>query len=139
MDAFLDGNRWLHMMAGFIGLAAFWIPVFTRKGSPLHKTAGKVFRYSAMIVVAGAGLSVVIRVIGALLFGDAAIADNIESWSFLLFLGYIALFTGVILSHGIAVLHHKGDLSGLNTPYRRFSAWSAIFASLFIVAWALYW
>ena len=139
METFLEGNRWLHIVAGFIGLAAFWIPVFTRKGSPIHKTAGRVFRYSAIVVIAGAGLSVLVRVIDALIFSDASIAENVEGWSFLVFLGYIALFTGVILSHGIAVLHHKSDLSELNTPYRRFSAWSAIFSSLFIIGWALYW
>ncbi len=138
MDYALEWNRWLHIVAGFIGLAAFWVPVFSRKGSSIHKTAGKVFRYSAIIVVAGAGLSVVVRITDALRSG-ASISGNIEAWSFLIFLGYIALFTGVILSHGIAVLKHKSKLSELNTPYRRISAWSAIFSSLFIVGWALYW
>ena len=139
MDLFLESNRWLHMVAGFIGLAAFWVPVFARKGSPVHKTAGKVFRYAAMLVVAGAGLSVLLRAFEALVLDGASIADNVESWSFLVFLGYLALVTGVILSHGIAVLHHKSDLSELNTLYRRISAWSAILASVFIIGWALYW
>jgi len=138
MDYLLELNLWLHIAAGFIGLGAFWVPVFSRKGSPLHKSAGKVFRYSAILVVAAAGISVVVRITDALVSG-VSISDNVEGWSFLIFLGYIALITGVILSHGIAVLHHKSDLTELNTLYRRFSAWTAIFASLFIVGWAIYW
>jgi hypothetical protein len=42
--------RWTHIAAGAIGLAAFWIPVVARKGGGAHRSAGQVFRWSALIV-----------------------------------------------------------------------------------------
>ncbi|MDX1626082.1 MAG: hypothetical protein R3323_06180 [Wenzhouxiangellaceae bacterium] len=138
MDNLLDWNRWLHIVAGFAGLAAFWIPVFVRKGGELHRYAGRVFRYSAFVVLTAAGLAVLGRIGHALATGTYP-ADNPEAWAFLLFLGYLALVTGGILSHGIGVLAAKRDLTGLDTPYRRLTAWSMIAASIMIVFWALYW
>ena len=138
MDMVLDINRWIHIVVGFVGLAAFWVPVVARKGGPAHRAAGKVFRYSAMIVVAAAGLAVVLHSLRALSEGHSVSADP-AGWSFLVFLGYLALVTGGILSHGFGVLREKRDLTELNTPYRRAIAWAMIGASIFIVAWALYW
>lgn len=138
MDMFLDLNRWTHIVVGFIGLAAFWVPVFAHKGGSLHRAAGKVFRYSAMIVVAAAGLAVVLHSLRALLEGHSISADP-AGWSFLMFLGYLALVTGGILSHGFGVLQEKRDLTALNTPYRRATAWAMIGSSVFIVGWTLYW
>lgn len=138
MDLFLDANRWMHIVFGFIGLAAFWFPIFARKGGTTHRAAGKVFRYSAMVVVSAAGLAVVLNILRALFEGHS-ISANPAGWSFLVFLGYLALVTGGILSHGFGVLRQKRDLSALDTPYRRATAWSLIGASVFIVCWGLYW
>lgn len=138
MEAFLEFNRWMHIVGGFIGLAAFWVPLLVRKGGRVHRRAGSVFRYSAMVVITAAGLSVSLNVLRVALTGTS-IADNPEGWSFLVFLGYLALVTGGILSHGIAVLRHKRDLAALDTQYRRLIAACLIGASAFIVGWALYW
>jgi len=138
MDFFLDANRWIHIVFGFAGLAAFWFPIFARKGGPMHRAAGKVFRYSAMVVVAAAGLAVALHSARALVEGHSVAADP-SGWSFLVFLGYLALVTGGILSHGFGVLHEKRDLTSLNTPYRRATAWAMIASSIFIIGWALYW
>ena len=35
--------RYSHAGVGCLGLVAFWIPVFARKGSRLHVGAGKAF------------------------------------------------------------------------------------------------
>ncbi len=32
----------VHIATGFIGLAAFWIPVFARKGGRVHLQAGRI-------------------------------------------------------------------------------------------------
>jgi len=138
MDLFLDANRWLHIVFGFIGLAAFWFPIFARKGGPTHRAAGKVFRYSAMVVVSAAGLAVVLNILRALVEGHS-ISANPAGWAFIVFLGYLALVTGGILSHGFGVLRQKRDLTALDTPYRRATAWALIGASVFIVGWGLYW
>lgn len=138
MEMLLDANRWIHIIFGFIGLAAFWVPIFARKGGSTHRAAGKVFRYSAMVVVAAAGLAVAFHSLRALMEGHA-VSSNPDGWSFLVFLGYLALVTGGILSHGFGVLRHKRSLAALDSPYRRATAWSMIGSSVFIVAWALYW
>ena len=51
----------------------------------------------------------------------------------------LALVTGGILSHGFGVLREKRDLTALNTPYRRGTAWAMIGSSIFIIGWGLYW
>ena len=138
MDFLLELNRWTHIAFGFVGLAAFWVPLFARKGGPLHRRAGSVFRYCAVVVIAAAGLAVIIHSLRAIIGGHSVSADP-AGWSFLLFLGYLALVTGGILSHGFGVLRQKRDLTALDTPYRRATAWSMIGASVFIVGWAIYW
>ncbi len=138
MELLIELNRWTHIVFGFTGLAAFWVPVFAAKGSSLHRVAGKVFRWSAMIVLAGAGLAVVLRGLHAYGRG-VGVAENLVAWSFLVFLGYLALVTGAMLSHGIGVLRHKRDLGAMNTLYRRGTAYAAMAASVAIIGWALYW
>ena len=36
-----------HVLTGFVGLAAFWVPVFASKGGRTHVRAGRVFVYCA--------------------------------------------------------------------------------------------
>jgi hypothetical protein len=40
-------GRWSHVIAGFIGLVLFWIPVFAKKGGRLHIRAGRAFVWCA--------------------------------------------------------------------------------------------
>lgn len=138
MDAWLEANRWFHIVVGYLGLMAFWIPIVTSKGGWLHKKAGLIFRYSGWIVVFSALMAVMLY-LARLIAQDQGPGLSPESWSFLLFLGYLAIITGLALSHGMAVLKHKRDLSKLKSPYRVALAWVGILSSLFIVAWALYW
>lgn len=42
--------RVLHISLGFLGLVAFWAPVFTKKGGKAHVRAGKIFTASAYVV-----------------------------------------------------------------------------------------
>ena len=45
---------WAHVATGFVGLAAFWVPVFARKGGRAHVQAGRVYTYCAYIVTLSA-------------------------------------------------------------------------------------
>lgn len=137
-NVWLETNRWLHIAIGYIGLVAFWVPILTGKGSGVHRRAGLLFRYSGWIVVTSALLAVVLY-FGRLLSAGQSPTQQPENWSFLLFLAYLAIITGLALSHGMAVLKHKRDLSGLKTPYRITLAWTGIVSSLFLIAWAIYW
>ncbi len=46
--------RWVHVGFGFVGLAAFWVPVFAKKGKRLHVACGKVFAACAYVVAVSA-------------------------------------------------------------------------------------
>ena len=114
------------------------MPILTRKGGKQHRRCGRVLRYSVMVVVSAAGISVTLNLLRSLLAGQSP-AQNPSGWAFLVFLGYLALVTGVMLSHGLAVLATKRDLCQLHTGYRHLIAWLSIAGSVFIVGWALYW
>ena len=49
MDTFFFVNRWLHIIAGFIGFFVAPVALATRKGGPAHRLWGKVF-FGAMTV-----------------------------------------------------------------------------------------
>ena len=43
-----------HIATGAVGIAAFWLPIATRKGSPLHRSAGRVFNWAILATAASA-------------------------------------------------------------------------------------
>ena len=137
MEWLMDGVRLIHVGAGFVGLAAFWVPVFTRKGASRHRLFGKVFKYSAYIVLTAAFVSVGYHIVDALLRGVSP-GDAPGQFGFVVFLGYIAIATAVVLRHGLTVLEHKRSLSEMNRPLDRGLAWTAIGASVVIIAYAVY-
>ena len=49
-DTMHDLLRALHISTGFVGLAAFWIPVVASKGGRLHVAAGRIFAACAYAV-----------------------------------------------------------------------------------------
>ncbi|MEO1370115.1 MAG: hypothetical protein AAFX50_23275, partial [Acidobacteriota bacterium] len=57
MDQLRELSRWSHVIVGFVGLVAFWFPVFARKGGALHRRAGAVFVWSGYWVTGSAALS----------------------------------------------------------------------------------
>jgi len=138
MGSLLVLSRWVHVVFGFLGLAAFWVPIVSRKGGSSHRRFGRLFRYSAIMVIGFAGITVSLHMTQLLLTGHGP-SVNPAGWSSLIFLGYLALVTGVMLSHGIGVLQHKRDLRVMNTAYHRSMAWLAIVGSVVVLAWALYW
>lgn len=137
METFLDTLRWVHVVAGFTGLAAFWIPIFTRKGGRHHRLYGKVFKYCAYLVLAAAGLAIAIRLGGALGRGIGP-RDDPGGFSFAVFLGYLTVVTFIGLRHGIGVLQHKQGLAGMDRPLDRALAWVAIASSIALVAYAVW-
>ena len=137
MEWLMDGVRLIHVTADFIGLTAFWVPIFTRKGASRHRLFGKVFKYSAYIVLSAAFLSVGYHIVDALSRGVSP-RDAPGQFGFVVFLGYIAVATAVMLHHGLTVLEHKRKLSEMNRPLDRGLAWTSIGASALIIAYAAY-
>lgn len=133
MSTWQDASRELHIWIGYLGLIAFWVPILTRKGGALHQRSGTIFRYCGWIVVASA-LFALMSYLSQLLAQGQGPASQTDNWSFLLFLGYLAIITGMALSHGIAVLKYKRDLRQLASPFRIGLAWLGISSSALLIA-----
>ncbi len=136
MTLLMETIRYSHITAGFIGLAAFWIPIFARKGGKNHRFFGKIFKYCAYLVLAAAGTSVVIKLVGALRDGITPF-DTPTSFSFLIFLGYLTLVTFIILRHGMMVLRHKPGLMQMDSVLNRSMAWLNIASSIGLIIYAI--
>ena len=136
MELFETVLVYLHVTFGFAGLAAFWIPVLTRKGGRTHRRFGRIYVYCAYVVLASAAASVTYRLIGFFAEGNA-IADNPTGVSFLVFLGYLSIVTFITVRHGDAVLNSKQDPQSMNTAVNKALAGVAIAASSGLILFTL--
>lgn len=137
MEWLMDSIRWSHIAFGFVGLAAFWVPIFAHKGGVNHRFYGKIFKYCAYVVLFAAMASVILHT-GQGLSQGVTPADQPAQYGFLFFLGYLAVVTYVGLRHGMQVLQQKREITSLNTPVNRGVAWLSIAASVAIIGYALY-
>ena len=135
METVAEGVRLVHVVFGFVGLAAFWVPVFSRKGARRHVFFGRIFVRTAYVVLAGAALATLLRVAGLVERG-VGVAGNPLLWAFIVFLGYLTYVTFVVVRHGMGVLRHKQAPGALRTPLNVALAWGAIAASLGLIAFA---
>lgn len=136
MDFFGEIARFIHVAFGAIGLAAFWIPVFARKGAVNHVRFGKVFVWSAYIVLGAAAIALLARLVN-LSIRNIGPADDPMLFAFIVFLGYLTFVTFVIVRHGMQVLRHKRDPAALRTTLNFALSWASIAASAAIILYAL--
>ena len=136
MNLLGESARFIHILFGTIGLAAFWIPVFAKKGAVNHVRFGKVFVWSAYIVLSAAGIALFSR-ISELMARDIGPADEPLLFAFIVFLGYLTFVTFVTVRHGMAVLKHKQDPASLRTNLNTTLAYGAILASIGLIVYAL--
>lgn len=54
MLALFHGLIAVHITTGTVGLVAFWVPIFGRKGGPIHTRWGRVFGYAILATAASA-------------------------------------------------------------------------------------
>jgi hypothetical protein len=137
MEFVMDTIRWTHVVAGFTGLAAFWVPIVARKGGVNHRRFGKIFKYCAYVVLYAAIVSVALHLQDGLSRGVTP-ADHPAQYGFLFFLAYLAIVTLVGLRHGMQVLQSKTALPSLNTALNRGFAWLSIVSSVALIGYALY-
>lgn len=126
-----------HAAVGFVGLAAFWVPIFARKGGGRHVLFGRIFANSAYVTLALAGFSVVYHM-GKLLAQGIAPASDPAAFSFLLFLGYLALVTFINVRHAVGVLRTKKNPAALRTGINLAMGRLALLASVVLIGFALY-
>lgn len=128
--------RWSHIAVGFVGLAVFWVPVFTRKGSARHKRFGKVFAACAYYVSLSAVLGAALLLLDLRQRG-VAVAARPDAYGILLFLAYLGLASFVMVHHGVRVIATRRAPRSLRTPFHRALALGCFAASAGIVAFGL--
>jgi len=140
MDTLILVNRYLHIIVGFCGLAAWWVPIVTAKGGVTHKRFGRIFVIAAYVVGVSAMLSAPLRISDGLLEG--------MSWSviaaqagFLIFLGYLGVLTVNFAYFGMRLVRTRRDPSQLGGALLRtltwtMMAWSVVAAVFAVVFWA---
>lgn len=105
----------IHVVAGTIGLVAFWVPIGTRKGAATHRKWGRVAGYG--FVAAGA-LAIAMALLS--LFGpeerlpsvtDRALFDGLFGWMML----YLGTLTIGFVDYGFAVVRHARSRRKLRT------------------------
>lgn len=136
MDLLGEGVRFVHVLFGAIGLTAFWIPVFARKGAVNHVRFGKLFVWSAYVVLAAAAIALMLR-FGRLVLNGVGPADEPLLYGFIVFLAYLTFVTFVTVRHGVGVLQHKQEPQNLKTPFNVALAYGAILASASIIIYAV--
>ena len=104
-----DGFVILHIVAGSLGLVAFWIPILARKGSALHKQWGRIFTGTMLVTgFAAIGISTC-TLIDPLAthphLTDAAWTRGIFGWM----MQGLAILTLNLAWYGWSVLFNRND------------------------------
>ena len=133
MDTLRELSRFLHVILGFGGLIAFWIPAVARKGGSLHRKAGKVFAFCAYGVFATSWLSCLI--VFYKLQGMAEVDRRVLA--LIVFLFYLANVTFAMLHHGLAVLRSKNDVRKARSPFSLVLAWGSAASSAGLLLFAV--
>ena len=135
MTPLLDIVIWAHVATGFVGLGAFWIPIFTRKGGISHKRFGKVYAYCAYVVTLSAVVASVGRV-AAYQSQGIAISERPELYGFAFFLGYLGIATFAAVRQSIRAVLTRRHPEELRTPFHVALAWASIAGSAVVILFA---
>ena len=125
-----------HVATGFVGLAAFWIPVFARKGGRLHVRAGRVFTYCAYVVTLSAVTASAGRIVSLQVQGTA-FAERPDLYGFALFLGYLGVVTFATVRQAMRVVATRRAPETLRTPVHEALGWASIAGSVAVIAFAV--
>jgi hypothetical protein len=99
-------TKTLHAAVGVAALATFWTAGLTRKGSPVHKAAGKIYLITMTVILATAA---VLTVLGTL--RDPGPMDA--------FLGYLIVITGTACWQSWRAIRDKRDFKRFTGPVYR--------------------
>lgn len=126
----------IHIAAGAVVLALFWAQVFSRKGSPMHVTAGKIYYWAGMVVLLFAAYGVIVVITRAMLAaGPEVISD--PYFSAVVFLGYLTVVTFAVLEKGRSAIRFRGPSPGARAVFAWLRALFSAAASLALIAYAL--
>jgi hypothetical protein len=116
----------LHGLIGVVALLTFWTAGIARKGSPLHKAAGKIYLLS-MAGLLAAALPLAVRIY---LF-KSPIAG--------LFLGYLWVITVTAVWTSWRAVRDKRDWKTFTGSFYRFLAWLNLASGVGVLAMGLFW
>lgn len=97
METLSKGLLGLHVIAGFLSIVLFWIPVLVKKGSKIHNQVGKAYVYSMWVVV----FTAIFLSIENFIQGHVEMA---------IFLGFLSLITANPIWYGVAILKYKKNV-----------------------------
>ncbi len=132
-----ESARYIHVFFGALGLVAFWVPIFAKKGAANHVRYGRIFVWSAYVVLAAAAIALISRTTD-LLMRSIGPTDEPLLFALIVFLGYLTYVTFVIVRHGVSVLRNKRDPAALRTNLNVVLAFGSIAASALLLAYALF-
>ena len=136
VNTLLNALVFLHIVAGFIGLAAFWVPVFAKKGGRAHVRFGRVYTWCAYVVTLTAVVVSLGRVASYRLDG-IGITDRPDLYGFTCLLGYLGIATFASVRQAIRVVATRRAPEALRTPFHVALSWASIAGSVVAVAVAL--
>lgn len=125
MEALSKGLLSIHILAGFLSIVLFWIPMFVKKGNNVHRKVGKAYVYSMWVVV------------------STAIILSIENFAqgkvqFAAFLGFLAIITAQPIWYGIAILKYKNSLpASLKQKHLMFN-WLIVICGALLLGYGIY-
>lgn len=113
-----------HLAAGFVALAAFWLPLFLKKGSRWHRTIGWVFVGAMAVILVSAASMTTLRILEG-------------NRDFALFLGFLTLITFQAVWNGARVMRNKSDPQWLRSP-TQFLLHSTVLVAGLLLLWQWY-
>ena len=117
LEQLFQASRFVHIAAGVVGLASFWIAIFAPKGKRVHLKAGSTFKWGMYLVAISAWvISLMVVIFPETVHPGQDVNSNRVQ---VLFLSYLGLLTFTIVRHGVLVLRAKRNLSVLNTPLNK--------------------
>ena len=125
-----------HVATGFVGLAAFWVPVFARKGGRAHVQAGRVYACCAYVVTLSAVTASAGRIVSYQVQG-IGFAERPDLYGFALFLGYLGVVTFATVRQAMRVVATRRAPETLRTPFHEALGWASVAGSAAVVAFAL--
>ncbi len=124
-----------HVATGFVGLAAFWIPVFARKGGRVHVRAGRVYTCCAYVVTLSAVTASAGR-IASYQFQGIGVVERPDLYGFAVLLGYLGVATFATVRQAMRVVATRRAPETLRTPAHEVLAWASIAGSVIVVVFA---
>ena len=109
-----------HVAGGAVALIAFWVPALSRKGSPLHRKAGRVYvRGMSTVLATSLPLSIASFVRG--------------NWVAGTFLLYLFVITGSALYSGLRALKSKAGPRQYITPMYVATTWATLLGGVVVL------